>query len=39
MNASIDMYFKIMMLLSADDTVILAETALDLQHSLIGQEL
>ena len=33
-DASIDMYFKIMMLLYADDTVILAETALDLQHSL-----
>ena len=32
--ASIDMYFKIMMLLYAYDTVILAETALDLQHSL-----
>ena len=31
-DASIDMYFKIMMLLYADDTVILAETALDLQH-------
>ena len=33
-DASIDMYFKIMMLLYADGTVILAETALDLQHSL-----
>ena len=33
-DASIDMYFKIMMLLYADDTVILAETASDLQHSL-----
>ena len=33
-DASIDMYFKIMMLLYADDTVILAETALELQHSL-----
>ena len=33
-DASIDMYFKIMMLLYADDTVIFAETALDLQHSL-----
>ena len=33
-DASIDMYFKIMKLLYADDTVILAETTLDLQHSL-----
>ena len=33
-DASIDMYFKIMILLYADDTVILAETELDLQHSL-----